>query len=70
MSFLHTNLVNLHITYELDTQSRDINTGFTLGNWLFGAIKLTKSDDSDKYGYNGFANGFYARLQFSWVDGS
>ena len=37
---------------------------------MFGAIKLTKSADCDKYGYNGFVNGFYARLQFSWVDGS
>ena len=34
--------VNLYITYELDTWSRDLNPDFALGNCLFGVVKLTK----------------------------
>ena len=48
VSFLHKNIVNLHITYELHTWSKDLNTDFTLGNCLFGAVKLTNNADSDK----------------------
>ena len=35
VSFLHKNIVNLYITYELDAWSRDLNTDFTSGNCLF-----------------------------------
>ena len=48
MSFLHKNVVNLHISDELDTWSKDLNTQFKLGNCLFGALKLTK-----KYNFHG-----------------
>ena len=34
-SFIHRNVVNLYIAEELDTWSRDLNTGFTIGNCLF-----------------------------------
>ena len=37
---------------------------------MFGVIKLTKSADPDKYGYNGFTDRFDTRLPFSWADGS
>ena len=67
MSFPHKNIVNLYITFELDAKSRDLNTDFTLGNCLFGAVKLTKNTDLDKYGYSGYGIGFDAR---SWLDGS
>ena len=40
MSFIHGNVVDLYITYELDTWSRDLNKDFSLGNCLFGAVKL------------------------------
>ena len=64
VSFIHGNVVNLYISYELDTWSRDLNTDFTLGNCLFGAVKLTKNDDPDKYGHIGYGIGFDARSQF------
>ena len=44
MSFLHKNIVNLY-TYKLDTWSKDLNTDFKLGNYLFRAVKLTKNAD-------------------------
>ena len=70
MSFLHKNEVNLYISYELDTWPRDLNTDFILGNCLFGAVKLTKNNDPDKYGYSGYGIGFDSRLQFPWSGGS
>ena len=62
--FLHKNVVNLYITYELDTWSRDLNIDFTLVNCLFGAVMLTKSDNPDKYGHSGYSTRFDAHSEF------
>ena len=70
VSFLHKNIVNLYISYKLDTWSKDLNTDFTLGNCLFGAVKLTKNADPDKYKQSGYSIGFDLRSQFSWSDGN
>ena len=43
---------------------------FTLGNSLFGAVKLTKNADFDKYKYSGYGIGFDAHGNFSLSDGS
>ena len=72
VSFIHSNVVNVYIFYELDTWSRDLNTYFTPDNRLLGAVKLIKNSDHDKYGYRGYGIGFCmdygmvfdARLQF------
>ena len=53
ISFIHGNIVNLYILYELDIWSKDLNTGLILGNRLFGAVKLAENADSDKCGYSG-----------------
>ena len=37
------------IVYELDRWSQDLNFDFTLEDNLFGAVKLTKNVDPDKY---------------------
>ena len=68
VSFLHKNVVNLYTSYELDTWSRNLNTEFTLGNCLFGAVKLTKNSDLYKYGYSGYGTGLDSRSQLSWSD--
>ena len=44
--------MNLYISYTLDWWSRDLNTDFTLGNCLFGSVKLTKNVVPDKYKYS------------------
>ena len=36
---LHQNIIDLYISYTLDTWSRDLNTDFRLGNCLFGDAK-------------------------------
>ena len=62
MSFLHQNLVNLYILYKLDARSKDLNTNFTLGNWLLGAKKLTKNTDLDKCKYSGYGTDFFIHV--------
>ena len=64
MPFIHENVVNLYIFYKLDTWSKDLNIDFRLGNCSFGAAKLTKYADLDKYNYIGNDIGFYTCLQF------
>ena len=51
--FTYRNVVNLFILCEIDTWSRDLNAKFKQGDCLFGALKLTKNADPDKYGYSG-----------------
>ena len=57
------------IVYKLDTWSRDLNTDFTLGDCLFGAVELTKNAGPDKYKYSGYGIRFDARLQLSLPNG-
>ena len=59
----------MFIVYELDTFTRDLNTKITLGDCLFGAMKLTKNADPDKHGYSCYGIGFGARSQFSLPNG-
>ena len=67
MSFLHKNVVNLYISYKLNTSERYLNTDFTLGNCLFGAVKLTKNVHQDNYRYNGHVTRFaFAVFMVRW----
>ena len=50
-STFNRKLVNIYLVYDLDSSSNDFDS--TLQNCLFGAVKLTKSSDIDKYKYNG-----------------
>ena len=70
MSCIDGNVVNFNISYKFYTLSRDLNTDFILGNCLFGAVKLTKNANSDKYGDNGYGIGFNARSQLLWSESS
>ena len=56
------NVVNIFIIYELDSQSRDLGTDFTLGSCLFGGVKLLK------YSYSGYGIGFDTRGEYSLPD--
>ena len=51
-------VINLCISYTLGPQLWNLITDFTLGNYLFGSVKLTKNDDQDKYQYTGYGIGF------------
>lgn len=56
-------MVNLFIVYVLDSWSREIGIKLTLGNCLFGAVKLTKYADFEKFENSGYSIEFDARLQ-------
>ena len=69
-AFTPNNVVNLFIVHDLDAWSQKLNTDFTLKDRLFGAIKLTKNADLDKYKYSGYGIGFDSRSEFSLKDGN
>ena len=60
----------MYIPYTLDKWSKDLDTVFSLGNCLFGAVKLTKNTDPDKHKYSGYGIGFDSSSLRSWSDGS
>ena len=66
VSLLHKNIISLYITYKPDKRSKDLNTEFTLGNWLYRAVKLTKNADPDKDEYSSYDIGFNSLTEFSW----
>ena len=60
----------INFSYTLGPQLRNLNTDFTLGNCLFGSVKLTKNADLDKYKYTGYGIAFYSRSEFLFTDRS
>lgn len=59
----------MFLVYELNMCSRNLKTDFTLGDYLFGAKKLTKNVDPYKYGYSGYSVGSDVRSQFELPNG-
>ena len=53
MICIHNKVINIYISNKLGAQLRNLYTDFTLGNCLFGSVKLTKNADLDKYKYTG-----------------
>ena len=68
-SFNYRYVTNLFIVYELDTWPSYLNMEFTLGDCLFGAVKVTGNADSDKYEYSAYGIGFDACSKFSFPIG-
>ena len=62
--------MNIYIVYEINLWSSSVDQNFTLEYSLFGAVKLTKNADPDKYRYLGCCIGFDASGSFSLSDGS
>ena len=50
-------VINLYISYTLGPRLRNSNKDFTLSNFLFWTVKLTKNAHLDKYKYNGYSIG-------------
>ena len=53
-NFNPRNVVNIFIVYESDVWSQDLKADFDPRDCLFGAMKLTKNTNSDKYSYSGY----------------
>ena len=52
ISSTHGNVINFFIVCELKIWSRDLHTHVIVKGCLFGAVKLTKNDDPNKYSYS------------------
>ena len=70
VKFPHKNVINLYIACEIDLWSYTQCVGFTLENFLFWAVQLTKNTDFGKYKYYRCGIGFDARRRFSLSRGS
>ena len=65
LTYTHGKTVSIYIVYELtDSSSNDDDS--KVRNSLFGAVRLTKNTDIDKYGYSGNGIGFDRRERFSF----
>ena len=67
LTHTHKTIVNIYIVYEI-TASGSFNNDPTLKNPLFGAAKLTKNADNDKYQFFGYGIGFERIESFSFLD--
>ena len=65
LTYTHGKTGNIYIVYELGASS-SFNDDPTLRNSLFGAVKLTKNADIDKYWYSGYGVGFDRKRSFSF----
>ena len=68
LTYTHQKLVNIYIFYEIIVSSSN-NNGPTLRNSLFGAVRLTKDADIDRYRYSGYGIGFDRTGTFSFSGG-
>ena len=55
-------IFNIYIVYDLDSDLDNFDP--TLENCLFGAVKLTKNIDTNKYKYSGYGIGFDSKGTF------
>ena len=53
ITYTQRKIVNIYINYEI-RKSINISDYPTLENCLFGAVRLTKNADIDRYGYSGY----------------
>ena len=69
ITFTHGNIVNIYVFYEIILWNRGYDDYPMLENSLFGAAKLTKNADIDKYKYSGYDIGFDGHGIFSVLGG-
>ena len=65
IKFTHEKTVNINIVYEKNLWNRGYEDYPTLENSLFGAVRLVKIADIDKYKYSGFGIGYDRHGTFS-----
>ena len=66
----HKTVVNIYIAYKVNLYPFKQSTNITLGNSLFGAVKLIKNVDFDKYKYSAYSIGFDVNGTFSLCNDS
>ena len=68
--FSHKNIVAIYIVYEINFCLFKQSADFTLGNYLFRAVKKSKNFYFDKYKHFGYGIGLDTYGSFSLSDGS
>ena len=63
ITYTHGKIVNIYIVYERNKNFL-ISNYLILENCLFGAVKLTKNNDIDKYKYSRYGIGFDRKGSF------
>ena len=63
LSYTHGKTVNIYIVCEVGASSSHPDDS-TLKNSLFGAVRLTKNADINKYQYSGYRIGFDRKSSF------
>ena len=53
VTFNHKTVVIVYIFHEINFWLFKQSVDFTLGNYFFGAVKLTKASDFEKHKYSG-----------------
>ena len=70
VAYRYKKVVSIYVIYEENLWENAQGADFTLGNSLFGAVKMTKNTAIDKYSYSGYGIGFDARGSFLLLNGS
>ena len=68
VTYGHKKVVNLYVVYEI-TNFHHIDSYPTLTTALFGAVKLIKNANIDKYRYSGYGIGFHGKGFYSQPSG-
>ena len=68
VTFTPVNIVNIYIVYEIN-KNNPISSYPAVENCLFGAVKITKNSDIDKYKYSGYGIGFDRKGNVSFGNG-
>ena len=69
IAFTHGKIVSIYNVYEIHLWDYVDSSDPTLGTSLFGAVKLVKNADTDKYKYFGYDTGFDVKGNFSFSTG-
>ena len=62
-------IINIYFVYDLESNINS-NPDFTVENCLFGAVRITKNTDVNKYRCSGYGTGFDGKGVFSHPTGS
>ena len=69
ITFTHKTILNIYNVYKISDWNHRYDDYLTLVNSLFGAVKLTKNANGDKYKHSGYGIKFDRRGTFSFPIG-
>ena len=69
-AFEHGAVLNLYIVYEINLWPYNVQAEFTIENCLFGAIRVTKNVDKNKFESSGYGIGFEPHPSFWFTNGN